>query len=124
MISLGSSNSGGPSGSEAQAEGSGQIPSHSDTALTAALDGTWTEQTNENAQAEPLEGTIGNGMVETHGSNEDMHAEMAESSVYPEDWVRDMVGEADAEQQTEPRRNHGKAVGQLPPPALTQTVSY
>lgn len=100
------------------------MPSHSDNALTTALDGSWTEQTNENAQAESSEGTIGNEMAETHGSNEDVHAEMAESSVYPEDWVRDMVGEADAEQPTEPQRSHGKAVGRLPPPALTQAVSY
>lgn len=127
MISLGSSGSGGPSGSEAQAEGSGQIPtSHSDTTMAPAMDSSvWTEQTSENGQVESSEGAIGRGIAGTHGPSGDMHVEMDESGVYPEDWVRDMVGEADPEQTMEPQRNHNKGAGRLPPhTAMAQAVSY
>lgn len=117
MISLGSSGGAGPSGSEAQPEGSSQPSSQPEpNPVTAA----WTEQSNANSRPHSSNSAAGNDMP---GANNVMDEG---SGVYPDDWVRDMTGDGDVEAGGEVNGSQGGSTmtgpgssTQLAPPSIT-----
>lgn len=88
MVSLGSSGAAGPSGSEAQPEGSSQPSSQPGPESMAAA---WAEQSNANSRPHSSNSAAGNDMPGTSNVMDEA------PGVYPDDWVRDMTGEGDVE---------------------------
>jgi hypothetical protein len=121
MISLGSgasgSGSGGQSGSDVpQAEG----PNQAQTGSASHPGVSWTEQVNGGEQRA--------GASEAANGVTSVSANMDESEVYPEDWVQDMDGEGDSEEQVMDESHRGNLNGtltqQVPPAISVQAVSY